>query len=80
MQLVQTHLTQANGACVAHLMTWLPRDSRLKPGVEVELDKGLCSRDPHERWRVEAMYATTDSENLDQRWGLNLPKSLRTER
>lgn len=75
MRLVQTHLTQITGSGTNHLIAWLPADRRLRPGVEVKLEKN-----PRDRWRVDAMYSVTDSGDIEQRWGLSLPRSLRTER
>jgi len=56
------------------MITWLPADRRLMPGVEVDLDK-----DPNDRWKVMELYMTTESENIQRGWGLDLPRSVRTE-
>lgn len=74
MQLVQAHLTQKTATGITHLTTWLPWAPRLKAGVEVELD-----RDPGDRWHVDELYSTIESEKIEQRWGLSLPRSQRTE-
>ena len=70
MKLIQALIKQGN----SHMITWLPADRRLKIGVEVDLDK-----DVNDRWKVSELYMTTDSENIQRGWGLNLPKSVRTE-
>lgn len=70
MQLVQTHLTQGND----HMVTWLEPDSRVKVGSLITLDKveGV--------WRVAEQYSYTLLEAIFRGWGLDLPKSQRTER
>lgn len=76
MQVVQTHLTQETDTGVRHLITWLPVDHRLKPGAVVDLDKN-----PNDQWTVKEMFSLTqDAETLAKKWGLDLPKSQRTER
>ncbi len=70
MQVIQTHLRSGN----EHLVTWLPVDVRVKVGTVVTLDK------KDGRWNVESQYATQPLENIQRGWGLDLPKSQRTER
>ena len=55
-------------------VVWLPKDSRVKEGSVISLGKD------ERKWLVEEQYATTDSQNLHQGWGLDLPRSQRTER
>lgn len=74
MQLVQTELTRPTEQGEAHMITWLPVDPRLKKGAVVVL------KDDAGTWRVDAMFTKTDAENIQRGWGLNLPKSQRTER
>jgi hypothetical protein len=58
------------------LITWLPVDSKLKQGVTVDLDKN-----PDDQWTVAEMFSLkTDADDLSKKWGLDLPKSQRTER
>ena len=75
MNVVQTKLAKPAPAGTAHLIAWLPVDPRVKPGSIVSLDK-----DEGNRWRVEAQYATQDSDLINTKWGLELPRSQRTER
>jgi hypothetical protein len=74
MQVIQTHLSRPTYEGTAHMITWLPVHPKIKPGAIISLDK-----DP-DRWRVEQTFQTTDLENIQTRWGLDLPKSQRTER
>ena len=55
-------------------IVWLPKDARVKEGSVILLGKD------ERKWLVEEQYATTDSQNLHQGWGLDLPRSQRTER
>jgi len=75
MRVVQTALTKRTETGTAHLIAWLPVDPRVKRGTVVSLDK-----DDSNRWTVEAQYATQESEEINDKWGLRLPKSQRTER
>jgi hypothetical protein len=75
MQVVQTHLTQSTPTGTSHLIAWLPVNPKVKPGVLVDLDK-----DPDDRWKVEEQFMVTSAENIQRGWGLELPKSQRTER
>jgi len=70
VKLIQALIRQGT----SHMITWLPADRRLMPGVEVDLDK-----DPNDRWKVMELYMTTESENIQRGWGLDLPRSVRTE-
>ena len=70
-KLVQTSLTSDDGGC---LVTWLPADPRVKIGTRLTLE-GVEGW-----WKVVGQYVTQDSENINRKWGLNLPKSVRTER
>lgn len=75
MRVVQTALAKKTDRGMAHLVAWLPVDVRVKRGTVVSLDKV-----DNDRWTVEAQYATQDSELINTKWGLELPKSQRTER
>jgi hypothetical protein len=75
MMVVQTKLTKPTPTGTAHLIAWLPVDPRVKPGSVISLDK-----DEDNRWKVEAQFATQDSDLINTKWGLELPKSQRTER
>lgn len=70
MKMNQVQLT--NGS--SQVIVWLPVDSRVKEGSIISLEKG------GEKWKVEKMYSTVDSESIQRGWGLDLPKSQRTER
>ena len=75
MQVVQTHLTRQTANGERHLKTFLPVDPRVKQGSVITLDK-----DREERWRVEQQYGISESGDIQRGWGLDLPKSQRTER
>lgn len=70
MQLIQTLLRHDNTFQVA----FLPVDNRVRTGTVLSL-KG----DPR-HWAVESQFAQQDAENIQHGWGLDLPKSQRTER
>lgn len=70
MQVVQTHLTSGTRNIVA----WLPIDPRVKMGSVISLDK----QDEH--WSVESQYAVQHLDHIQRGWGLDLPKSQRTEK
>lgn len=72
MQVVQTRLRHDH----AEMVTWLPVDPRVKVGSVVSL-----KNDPDSwKWEVIAQYIAQDSENIQRGWGLDLPKTQRTER
>jgi hypothetical protein len=75
MKVVQTALTKKTETGVAHLIAWLPVDPRVKRGSVISLDK-----DDGNRWVVERQYAVQDSAEIQRGWGVDLPKSQRTER
>ena len=70
-KLVQTSLTSDDGGC---LVTWLPVDPRVK------INTWLTLEGVEGWWKVVGQYATQDSESINRKWGLSLPKSVRTER
>ena len=74
MQVVQTLLKRTIATGTEQKVCWLPVRPDVKPGVVVSL------KDEESRWVVAEQYATTDSDNIQRGWGLNLPKSQRTER
>lgn len=77
MKIIQTHLVRPNGdRGMTHLYTWLPIDPRVKPGVKITLD----DQDNTWVWEVKDQFMTSDTDNLNTKWGLALPKSQRTER
>lgn len=74
MKVVQTHLTQPAGRGTSHLIAWLPVNPRVRAGSVISLD-----RDPG-RWLVAAQFATSEVADIARGWGLDLPRSQRTER
>lgn len=70
MQMIQTHLRRGTD----HIVAWLPVDARVKTGTTVSLDK------QDGRWHVEDQYAVQPLDHIQRGWGLDLPKSHRTER
>ena len=70
--MVQTRLKSGTNEAVV----WLPVDSRVRVGSSISLDKRKG------RWSVEEQYAVAPLFHIEfQRgWGLDLPKSQRTER
>lgn len=70
MQLIQTLLHSENTA----MLTFLPVDSRVKRGTVLSL-KG-----DERRWTVEAQYMEVTEHSIQRLWGLDLPKSQRTEK
>lgn len=74
MQVVQTLLTRQTETGKATLIAWLP----VKPNVRVGSIVSLDGSD--ERWRVADQWQSQDSSLINQKWGLDLPKSQRTER
>jgi len=76
MQVVQTMLQQKTERGVHVKVAWLPTDPRVKPGKVVTL-KDEPESGP---WEVVAQYTRQDHEDLQRGWGLDLPKSQRTER
>ena len=70
MFVVQTHLSHGTN----HIIAWLPVDQRVKAGSVVSIDK------QEGRWRVEKQYAVQSVDHIQRGWGLDLPKTHRTER
>jgi hypothetical protein len=59
-----------------HRTTWVDKSWGAKVG-----DGIVFTDEPNIVWGVEEVYSTiTKSENLNTKWGLELPKSQRTER
>jgi hypothetical protein len=58
----------------SNLVAWLPVRGDVHVGSVVSLD------DSGERWRVEDQWMRQDSSLINTKWGLELPKSQRTER
>ncbi len=74
MLVTQSKLTRKEDNSTINQVVWLPKDVKVKEGTVISLDKD------DRKWLVEEQYATTDSQNLHQGWGLDLPKTQRTER
>ncbi len=76
MLVTQAKLSSKVPDATVETVVWLPKDSRVKQGSVISLGKD------ERKWLVEEQYAstTTDSQNLHQGWGLDLPRSQRTER
>jgi hypothetical protein len=76
MEMVQTLLRQHTETGVVQEVAWLPVDLRVKKGSVVTL------KDAPERGEFEVVeqYLRQDSENIQRGWGLDLPKTQRTER
>lgn len=75
MKVIQTALAKRTETGTARLVAWLPVDPRVKCGTVISLDKV-----DNDRWMVEAQYAVQDQELINTKWGLELPRSQRTER
>ena len=77
MQVVQTRLqqkTETGGVSVT--VAWLPVDPRVKKGSVISFKDEPESG----KWEVTEMYVRQDSELIQRGWGLDLPRSQRTER
>ena len=74
MLVVQTRLTRKTEHGEAHTVCWLP----VKPNVRVGSVISLEGSD--ERWRVVSQGHVQDSSLINQKWGLDLPKTQRLER
>jgi hypothetical protein len=70
MTVIQTLLRHRNTFQVA----FLPTDTRVRKGTVLSL-KG-----DSRMWAVEDQFAQQDAENIQRGWGLDLPKSHRTEK
>ena len=75
MEVVQTLLHQRSERGIHAQVAWLPVDPRVRPGRLVTLKD-----EPETEWEVVQQYARQDSEGIPRKWGLDLPKSQRTER
>lgn len=76
MQVVQTKLTRQTETGVSTLIAWLP----VKPNVRVGSIVSLKDCEDGFKWRVAEQWQQMDSSLINDRWGLNLPPSQRTER
>ena len=76
MEVVQTLLHQRSERGIHAQVAWLPVDPRVKPGKLVTLKDEPESG----QWTVSEQYARSQVEDIPRLWGLNLPKSQRTER
>jgi len=74
MKVVQTKLSRQTETGTASTVAWLPVKSNVRVGTVLSLDGSDV------RWRVEAQWMTQDSSLINQKWGLELPPSQRTER
>jgi len=75
MQGVQTMLQQKTERGIHVKIAWLPVDPRVKPGREITLKDEPESG----QWEVVAQYSRQDMGDLHRGWGLDLPKTQRTE-
>jgi surface antigen len=74
MNVVQTKLTRRTPSGTSNLVAWLPEKPNVRVGSVVSLDGS------DERWRVSEQWCRQDSSLINQKWGLELPKTQRTER
>ena len=76
MEVVQTLLHQRKEQGIHAQVAWLPVDPRVKKGSVITLkdepESGM--------WEVVEQYVQQDSALIPRKWGLDLPKSQRTER
>lgn len=70
MKVIQTLLRHQN----THQVAFLPVDPRVKTGTLLSL-KG-----DGKIWTVQDQFAQTEADNIQRGWGLDLPKSQRTEK
>lgn len=71
MQMVQVEFAHVK----ARKVVWIDASHNLKSGNKVTFKDGNLE------WDVIKVYDTKiEAEHLDKKWGLNLPKSQRTER
>lgn len=74
MQVVHTHLMRKTEHGEVHTICWLDVKPKVRVGSVITLE------DSDERWRVVSQGWVQDSSLINQKWGLDLPKSQRTER
>jgi hypothetical protein len=74
MQVVQTLLKRPSPDGPVYTVAWLPDDPRVHRGSVVTL------KDDAGTWQVEEQWARQDTGDIQRGWGLDLPKSQRTER
>ncbi len=70
MLMVQTELRKEK----RRIVTWLPQDNRVKVGSVISFEKGGDS------WAVTQQGIPRSESSIQRGWGLDLPKSQRTER
>jgi len=75
MEVVQTMLKQKTEKGHHVMVAWLPVDPKVKQGSVLTL------KDAPElgEWRVAEQFTRQDSSLIPRKWGLDLPKSQRTE-
>ena len=76
MELVQTMLQQESERGIHCKVAWVPANRGVKRGSVITLKDEPESGE----WKVAAVYMRQDSENIQRGWGLDLPKTQRTER
>lgn len=75
MQMVQVEFERHDNSTVYNIVVWVDIAWNLKTGDEVFF-KGQTLK-----WRVTKVYTTVaEYAELGRKWGLDLPKSQRTER
>lgn len=78
MQLIQAEFTRLYDGLKLKKIVWVSAEWGLKKGHMVRFEDDN-KQDPS--WQVSKVYKTRiEAINLDKRWGLGLPKSMRTER
>jgi hypothetical protein len=71
MIMMQMELAQGT----RRLITWFPYDPKIRVGATITLKNGIGGT-----WGVNKLYSKMDSTQIQRGWGLDLPKSARTER
>ena len=75
MLMVQVQFVRNSGLCELGKLVWVEASWNLKVGQIVEF------KDEPGLWMVKKVYTTEiAAANLNKKWGLELPKSQRTER
>jgi hypothetical protein len=74
MLVVQTHLVRKTEHGEVHCQCWLNVKPNVKVGSRVKLE------DSDEWWSVVSQGHVQDSSLINQKWGLDLPKTQRLER
>ena len=76
MLVVQTLLSRNTESGKVTQVAWLP----VKPNVRVGSIVSLKDCEDGFKWRVDEQWMQQDLSLINEKWGLNLPKSQRTER